>query len=157
MQRLAVGITAAVLTFAAFTNVASADKPAVTTFIAVLSSGEETGVCAGISDSARGVAVFHVTDEATGTVEWRLVANNLPGNTSAAHIHRAPAGVAGGVVQPLPVTPGSENGVIATGTFSNPTLLAALRADPASYYVNVHTTPDCPGGVIRGQFADHGP
>jgi len=157
MRKLAIGVTAAVLTFAAFTNVASADKPAATTFIAVLSSGEETGVCAGISDSARGVAVFHVTDEATGTVEWNLVANNLPGSTSAAHIHRAVAGIAGPVVQPLPVTAGAENGVIATGSFSNPALLAAMRANPANYYVNVHTTPDCPGGVIRGQFADHGP
>jgi hypothetical protein len=32
-----------------------------------------------------------------------------------------------------------------------------MRANLANYYVNVHTTPNCPGGVIRGQFADHGP
>ena len=36
MRRLAIGVTSAILTFAAFTNVASADKPVVTTFIAVL-------------------------------------------------------------------------------------------------------------------------
>ena len=36
-------------------------------------------------------------------------------------------------------------------------LVAAIRANPGNYYVNVHTRPDCLGGVIRGQFGDHGP
>jgi len=157
MRRLAIAFTGALLTFALAGGVALAEQPAATTFIAVLSTGEETGTCAGISNSARGVAVFHVTDETAGTVEWTIVANNLPGTTTGAHIHKAPAGIAGPVVQGLGGVAGNEQGVIATGSFTNPTLLAALRADPSAYYVNVHTTPDCGGGIIRGQFGAHGP
>ena len=157
MRRLAIAFGTAVLAFAAMAGTAAADKPAASTFVAVLSSDEETGVCAGISNSARGLAVFHVTDETTGTVEWKLVANNLPGTTFAAHIHVGPPGVAGPVVQPLPFPAGNENGVIGTGTFTNAALVAAIRANPGNYYVNVHTRPDCLGGVIRGQFGDHGP
>ena len=132
-----------------------AQAPA-TTFVAVLNSDEEVPHCAAATSAARGVFVAHVTDEATGTVEWQIVANNLPGNIIAAHIHVAPTGVAGPVVQPTPLTPGAENGVVGTGTFSNPALVAAIRADPDNYYVNVHTDV-CPPGVIRGQLGDHGP
>jgi CHRD domain len=70
--------------------------------------------------------------------------------------HPSRWGVAGPVVQPLPPTPGAENGVIGTGTFSNPALVAAMQADPDGYYVNVHTNV-CQPGVIRGQLGDRGP
>ena len=83
-------------------------------------------------------------------------ANNLPGTISAAHIHVAPKGVAGPIVQPLPPTPGVEHGVVAQGSFTNPALVAAIRANPDGYYANVHST-SCPTGVIRGQLGDHGP
>jgi len=102
------------------------------------------------------VAVFHVVDEATGTVEFKLTANNLPGDIIAAHIHIAPKGTPGPIVQALPPTPGAENGVIASGTFVNAALVAAIQADPDGYYVNVHTGV-CMSGVIRGQLGDHGP
>ena len=138
------------------TPVVSADAPAPTTFVAVLSAGEEVPHCAAATDAARGVAVFHVVDQATGTVEYRIVANNLPGTITASHIHLAPKGVAGPVVQPLALMPGEENGVIGSGTFTNPALLAAIQANPQAYYVNVHSTV-CPSGVIRGQLGDHGP
>ena len=130
--------------------------PPPTTFVAVLSAGEEVPRCAAATNAARGVATFHVRDEATGTVQYQVVANNLPGDITAAHIHLAPKGVAGPVVQPLGLRPGAENGVVGKGTFTNPALLAAIRANPANYYVNVHSTV-CPSGVIRGQLGDHGP
>jgi hypothetical protein len=136
--------------------VASGAQPPAKTFVAVLTAAQEVPLCAPATNAARGSFVAHVTDEATGTVEWKLVANNLPGNVVAAHIHIAPKGVAGPIVQPTPPTPGAENGVIGTGTFSNPALVAALRASPDGYYVNVHTDV-CPSGVIRGQLGDHGP
>jgi len=136
--------------------VALAAEPPASTFVAVLSADEEVPVCAPATDAARGDFVANVVDEATGTVEWKLVANNLPGNIVAAHIHIAPKGVAGPIVEPLPPTPGAENGVVGTGTVSNPTLVAAIRANPDGYYVNVHTDV-CPPGVIRGQLGDHGP
>jgi Cu/Zn superoxide dismutase len=132
-----------------------AQSPAKT-FVAVLTSDQEVPHCAAATNAARGTFVAHVVDEATGTVEWKLIANNLPGNIVAAHIHVAPKGVPGPVVQATPPTPGEENGVVGTGTFSNPGLLAAIRANPDNYYVNVHTDV-CPPGVIRGQLGDHGP
>ncbi|TMB61359.1 MAG: CHRD domain-containing protein [Chloroflexi bacterium] len=157
MRTIAIAFSGALLAFAGMGATARADQPAPSTFVAVLSTDEETGACAGISNSARGLAVFHVTDEATGTVSYRIVANNLPGTTSLAHIHIGPPGVAGPAVQPLAGVAGNEQGVIATGSFTNPLLLAALRANTSAYYVNVHTVPNCPNGVIRGQLGDHGP
>ena len=137
-------------------TIALADAPAPRTFVAVLSADNEVPHCAAADNNARGAAEFHVVDQSAGTVDYKVVANNLPGTIAAAHIHLAPAGVAGPVVQPLPPTPGVEGGVIAEGTFTNPTLLAALQANPQAYYVNVHSTV-CPSGVIRGQLGQQGP
>ena len=150
------GVVALVVAALAAAAVAMAAQPPAKTMVAVLSADEEVPLCAAATNASRGNLVAHVVDEATGTVEWKLVANNLPGTIVAAHIHRAVKGVAGGVVQPLPPTPGAENGVVGEGSFSNPALLAAIRANPDGYYVNVHTTV-CPRGAIRGQLGDHGP
>ena len=156
MRRLGIAVSTVALTFAAMGIAASADAPPPTTFVAVLNADEEVPQCAAATNASRGLAVFHVTDEATGTVEFTLVANNLPGDIVAAHIHLAPRGVAGGVVQTLSPTPGEENGVIKKGSFTNPVVVAGLQADPSRYYVNVHSTV-CGSGVIRGQLGDHGP
>jgi CHRD domain-containing protein len=140
--------------------IAQADQPPAGSFVAVLTAGEEVPSCATATNAARGVVVFHVVDDEVGTVEFKMVANNLPGDVVAAHIHVGPKGVAGPVVQALPPTPGAENGVVAEGTFTNLALVAAIQADPDAYYVNVHTAPPgvgCPSGVIRGQLGDHGP
>jgi hypothetical protein len=154
MRRILATIAASAAILALSASVAAAGQPAPTTFVVVLNADNEVPHCAQATNAARGVAIFHVVDEATGTVEWRLVANNLPGTPTASHIHIAPAGTPGPVLQPLSVS--GENGVVGTGTFTNPTLLAAIRANPSNYYVNVHSDV-CPRGVIRGQFGDHGP
>jgi hypothetical protein len=139
-----------VLAAASSASVAHA-QPTPQSFIAVLTADEEVPRCTAATHAARGVAVFHVLDQASGLVSYRLVANNLPGTISAAHIHLAPVGVPGPVVQPLPLIAGAENGVIGAGTFTNPALLAQLQADPGAFYVNVHSTV-CGPGVIRGQL-----
>jgi CHRD domain len=154
MRKLWVGMI--VLAALGTAGPARAAQPPATTFVAVLSPEAEVPPCTAATNAAGGSFVGQVVDEATGTVAWQLVANNLPGPIVAAHIHVAPAGVAGPVVQPLPPTPGAEHGVVGTGSFSNPALVAALRADPDGYYVNVHTTV-CPAGAARGQLGDHGP
>lgn len=155
MTKLVAALGACLATLVAAT-VALADAPAPTTFVAVLTAEDEVPLCAPAGNDARGIAVFHVLDEATGLVSYKLVANNLPGNTTAAHIHLAPKGTPGGVVQPLPFTPGEEQGVIGEGTFTNPALLAAMQANPQNYYVNIHSTV-CGPGVIRGQLDERGP
>jgi hypothetical protein len=160
MKRVRAVVVAACLAVLISPAVAVADQPAARTFLAVLTAQQEVPLCATATTSARGQALFHVIDEATGEVRYKLVANNLPGDIVAAHIHLAPSGVAGPVVQPLPLTPGAENGVIGRGSFTNPALLAAIRANPELYYVNVHTAPagvGCPSGVIRGQLDKGGP
>ena len=133
-----------------------ADSPPPTTFVAVMSTDEEVPGCPAAGNEARGVAIFHVVDQATGTVRWKIIANNLPGTIVAAHIHQGPRGVAAPVVQPTPPTTGEENGVIGAGTFSNPAVLAGLQANAQAYYVNVHTNI-CPPGAIRGQLGELGP
>jgi hypothetical protein len=119
----------------------------------VLSPDEEVPACAPATNAAGGLAVFHVHD---GTVEFTIIANNLPGAIIAAHIHVGAKGVAGPVVQPTPPTAGAENGVVAQGSFTNAALVAAIEANADNYYVNVHTTV-CPAGASRGQLGDHGP
>jgi hypothetical protein len=156
MKKLFVVLGAAAVSLAAAMPVASAAQPPPRTFVAVLNAASEVPTCAQATNAARGSAILHVVDEATGTVNFKLIANNLPGNIIAAHIHIAPKGTPGPIVQPLPPTPGVEHGVIAEGTFTNAALVAALRADPDAYYVNVHSTV-CMSGVIRGQLGDHGP
>ena len=155
MTKLIVALSACLATLAVAT-VALAEPPAPKTFVAVLTAEDEVPLCVPAGNDARGVAVFHVLDEATGLVSYKLVANNIPGDTTAAHIHLAPKGSPGGVVQPLPFTPGAEQGVIGEGTFTNPALLAAIQANPQNYYVNVHSS-SCGPGVIRGQLDEHGP
>src|SRR5437588_2512591 len=93
-----VGVVVVVLAGAA---AAGAAQPPARTFVAVLSADEEVPGCASATNAARGLAVFHAHD---GTVEFKIVANNLPGTIVAAHIHVAPKGVAGAIVQPLPPT-----------------------------------------------------
>lgn len=155
MKRLCAALGVIAVSALASAPVAGADQPPAKTFVAVLSAEEEVPLCEPATNAARGSAVFHVRDETTGTVDFKVVANNLPGDVSAAHIHIAPAGVAGDIVQPLPLT-GTENGVVARGSFTNAGLVDAIRADPDGFYVNVHSST-CPSGVIRGQLGDRGP
>jgi Cu/Zn superoxide dismutase len=147
-------VVVAIALVAAGASVAA--QPSAKTFRAVLRPSNEVPACAAAKKGAGGNFVAHVVNSASGTVRWKLVANNLPGAITAAHIHVAPKGVAGSVVQALPPTPGAAHGVIGTGSFTNPAVVAGLRADPDGYYVNVHTTL-CPGGAARGQLGDHGP
>jgi len=126
---------------------------APTTLVAPLSAENEVPGCpAGEETGAHGVAVLQI-DEESGTITYRVTATNLPGTIAGgpgAHIHVGPAGVAGPVVEPLELT-GLESGLVAAGTATNPDLAAAILADPANYYINVHTTA-CPEGAIRGQL-----
>jgi hypothetical protein len=65
------------------------------------------------------------------------------------HIHIGAAGVNGIIVVDLPGT--WVGGTLTGTTTGDPTVIAAIHANPAGYYVNVHNTP-CPGGVVRGQL-----
>jgi hypothetical protein len=150
LLRLFVVLAAAVAALLV-TPVANAQER--TTFVAQLSAENEVPGCPlGVESGARGVAVIQI-DEATGEIRYRVVATNLPGTIAGspgAHIHIGSAEDAGPVVQGLVLT-GLESGLVAAGTATNPSLAAAILADPANYYVNVHTTT-CPSGAVRGQL-----
>jgi hypothetical protein len=152
MLRLSAALAACVFALA-LSPVASAQERAPTTFVAMLSAENEVPGCpAGEESGARGVAIVQI-DEDTGEIRYRVVATKLPGTIAGspgAHIHVGAAGDMGPVVQPLQLT-GRERGLVASGTAINPALAEAILADPANYYVNVHTTV-CPAGAIRGQL-----
>jgi hypothetical protein len=82
-----------------------------------------------------------------GQVCYQLAAKNLV--AVAAHIHRGDSGAAGPVVVPL-VTP-TAAGVSSGCATAVRTLVKAILTDPASFYVNVHTS-EFPAGAIRGQL-----
>jgi hypothetical protein len=83
-----------------------------------------------------------------GQVCYVLSADNLA-PAAAAHIHVGAAGASGNVVIPLktPDASGKSSGCAAAAR----PLVASILADPAGYYVNVHTA-EFPGGAIRGQL-----
>ena len=83
-----------------------------------------------------------------GQLCYQLAAKNLP-PAVAAHIHKGDSSAAGPVVVPLqtPDAAGTASGCTAVLR----TLAAAILANPASYYVNVHTA-EFPAGAARGQL-----
>jgi hypothetical protein len=123
------------------------------TFVVQLTAAEGGALRTDTSD--RGVALSRIIDAEAGIVEYMVIATDLPGTivgSPGIHIHGpAPAGETAPVVQPLQVT-GAEVGVVGSGTFTNPDLVAAALENPELFYVNVHTTT-CPNGAIRGQLA----
>ena len=96
-----------------------------------------------------------------GTICFDLKIKDV-GAPNRGHIHEAPAGVNGGIVAPLfelaavPTDPrhdALESGRLEDCVSADPAVLAAIVANPAGYYVNVHNTR-FPGGAIRGQLED---
>jgi hypothetical protein len=93
---------------------------------------------------------------ATPNVCWDLTYGNLTGTPLAAHIH-GPAAAGSNASVVIAFTPFSALGATsATGcrdlTPTEAGFATTLVANPANFYVNVHTS-DFPGGAIRGQLS----
>jgi hypothetical protein len=144
------GLTAVAAALALILANSSGKAPDVALF-AVLLGGNEVGAGgearAGDRDG-RGSATVLVgaTRLCFGITVARI------GKPVLAHIHRGGAGVNGLIVVPLrsPATgnPGASSGCVHG---LNSSLLNEIRANPAGFYVTVHTR-DHPAGAIRGQL-----
>ena len=138
---LAVLLTSALVAGGAYADSGTAGAPRTTS----LNGAEETP--AGDPDGTGSAWV--TLNVGKGRVCWSLTWASIDPPT-AAHIHRAPAGTAGGVVVPFftaapAVASGCREGV-------DPVLIQDIIDFPEKYYVNVHN-PAFPAGAIRGQLS----
>ena len=121
---------------------ATAEIPTIEerSFTVALSGANE--VPAGDPDGTGSARVF--LHQGRGQVCFIIRVSNID-DVILAHIHAAPAGTNGSVVVDfMGMLSGCVSGV-------DPALIAAIIANPAGYYVNVHTAP-FPGGAVRGQL-----
>jgi hypothetical protein len=114
-------------------------------------SAELADAGAGDSDGTGSASI--TIDPDTGEVCYDLTVENI-GDVAASHIHVGAEGEDGEVVVPL-----DEDGFSGTSSDcvdASDADLAAIVADPAGFYVNVHTA-EFPAGAIRGQLAADSP
>ncbi len=89
-----------------------------------------------------GTTVVNV-DPATSTITWSTTTSIPQTSVTGHHIHQQVAGVNGAVVVNF--------GGIYSGSVVSTTFAPLILANPAGFYVNVHTAL-FPGGEIRGQL-----
>ena len=135
-------------------SAASDAAPPVVFNVTLLAENEPNGAS---TSESKGYAQVKVYED--GTMEFTFTINNKSAETyTRAHIHKAAAGVNGPIhwdflEPPDPATsisdqPAQLRGV---GRPRAAAVLADLLANPAGYYVNVHSTA-FPGGAVRGQL-----
>ena len=93
-----------------------------------------------------------VTVDASSGEVCAKVTSTVKG-AAAMHIHKGASGANGAVVVTLDVKSINGGSICAKGTAA---VAGAIAADPAGYYVNIHT-PAAPGGALRGQLASATP
>lgn len=81
---------------------------------------------------------------------WSITVEDIALPATAAHIHLAPAGTAGGVVVTLSAP--DANGWASGCTSASQELIKDIQQSPADYYVNVHNAV-YPAGALRGQLS----
>ena len=114
----------------------------------VFMSGAQEVPGPGDSDG-RGIAILRL-NPGQGQVCFELFVENITLPATAAHIHEAPAGVAGPVVQGLaaPDANGEASGCLSMDRDE----IMEIILEPEEYYVNVHNS-DFPAGAVRGQLS----
>jgi hypothetical protein len=98
--------------------------------------------------NATGTAVVRIR-KAAGLVCYRLTAANITLPATASHIHRGTASQNGPVV--VPFDPPNASGKSAGCTAASQALIDEIVANPAGFYVNVHTK-EHPAGAMRAQL-----
>lgn len=145
--QLALAMTLGLLASLALVGGALAAPTTLTATLAGVTEGDNPG-----DPDGAGTASITI-DAATGEVCWNLTATGTAPITQS-HIHTGAAGVSGGVLVPLDVDgfTGSSEGCIAGQPAA---ALNSILANPAGFYVNLHTA-DFTAGAIRGQLAAAG-
>lgn len=114
---------------------------------------EATATCAPPAVCGDPDAVGHavlVVNPNTDTICFVAAWSGIDGTVGAAHIHPAPAGVPGPVAVPL--FEGAFGGTDRTrGCVSAKGLADDILANPAAYYINIHSSVFQPG-AIRAQL-----
>lgn len=140
-RRLLILVAGAVALASSFSLATAAGGRTFTTEM----SGAEEAPGPGDPDGS-GTAVITI-NRGQGQVCYELTVDNIAPAT-AAHIHRAPEGVAGPVVVPLGApASGSSSGCVAV----DKDLAKEIAKNPAAFYVNVHNA-EFPPGAVRGQL-----
>ena len=119
-----------------------------TKFSAKLSGDNEVG--GGDPDGSGTAAIKTRGTEVCYDIKWTGV------DATMSHIHWAAAGKNGDVVVPFfeaesPLDASSKSGCVQ----AKESVVKAIAANPAKYYVNVHS-PEFPKGAIRGQLVSGG-
>ncbi len=126
---------------------AGAAAPAAPVFLAAELRGSNEVPAA--DPDGRAVAVVRIQgSQVSFALAWRNISAPV-----AAHIHIGAAGVNGPVrvgffAGALPATLTAVTGTV---TVADPAVTAAIVANPAGFYANIHTA-DFPGGAVRGQL-----
>ena len=142
---------AVMLTALSVASVAAADPP-VRVYRLVLTGDQEVcEVPATCGDPDAIGQMILIVNSVTDTVCFGTRWSDIDGMVTAAHIHLAPAGVAGDVVVPLFVgvsLPGTSQ---LRGCVDGLGWTDDINAEPAAFYVNIHSTV-FPAGAIRAQL-----
>jgi hypothetical protein len=139
IQRTPNNATSSVLTSVAGLTGARGDLTTIMSGAAETPPGSPTGT---------GRAVIS-PDAGLGQICFDITVSGITLPALAAHIHRGTAGIAGPIVVPL--TAPDASGMASSCVSADPSLVQDIVANPANYYVNVHTT-EFPGGALRGQL-----
>lgn len=111
-------------------------------FFAILSGANEVLPTVGDPDGS-GFAWVTI-DPDLDLIDWNITVLNLEPSISGAHIHEGGAGVNGPVQVDFSAT---LSGSVVSAAWAD-----LIVADPAGFYVNIHTTPSHRAGAIRGQL-----
>jgi hypothetical protein len=114
-------------------------------FIAQLSGANEVPRADPDGAGMARIAINDASNRVCTDLEVRMI-----GTVTAAHIHRGAAGTNGPPV--ITLDPPDDNDSDDCDT-ADDALVDEIRANPAAFYVNVHTT-DYPDGAIRGQISE---